>query len=90
MKLNINCSLTANEIHDGILGAPRGTKVIYHRGMLARDCGGALERDASWSERAAREARGAAWALHEGGHCVLTQRRLGVLDYEYIATARAA
>jgi hypothetical protein len=78
-------SLTEAEIVDAVAAAAPGAAIVYHRGMLANDCGGGLEAVATRSAFAAREARATAWGLYESGACTLVQRRLDFLDYEYCA-----
>jgi hypothetical protein len=57
----------------------RGQRAVYHRGFLALD----REKNAELDDMAAQ-----AWRLAEKGVLLLTQRRHGELDYDYIAQRR--
>ncbi|TVR07415.1 MAG: hypothetical protein EA385_12875 [Salinarimonadaceae bacterium] len=80
-----------NALHDWNVTAARGDSYVYFRGFLARaanyDLGLPVDhRDSKWREaKEAADLRDMAYALHERDEVRLVQRRLGPLDYEYIA-----
>lgn len=54
----------------------RGQRTVYHRGFLAED----REKNPSVCDSA-----NVAWELAQKGVLLLVQRRIGNMDYEYIA-----
>lgn len=62
---------------------PRGTRVIYHTGLLYADRG--IGPDAAKAEKAINTAANLAWDLHLAGLVNLVQRRVFEGGFEYIA-----
>lgn len=72
-----------------ILNADPGESIVYHRGYIAYDRGEPTKKLPRTPEQVAvNETAKVAWSLYERGRVLLTQRRLGANDYEYIATLR--
>jgi hypothetical protein len=59
-----------------------GESLIYYRGFYPRD----IERPSAHRSSEDEKDFRSAWEAAEKRQCVLTQRKLGLFDYEYIAT----
>lgn len=66
-----------------ILGNPKGSRLIYHVGLLSADRGEVSKKTAAQS--AVDKQADAAWALYLKGVVTLVQRRIAPELYEYIA-----
>lgn len=71
-----------------ILNMPAGASLVYYSGLLSKDRGGHGRKRPG--EVTVDETANIAWKLYEKGVVLLTQRRLGEDDYEYIATRTRA
>ncbi len=67
-----------------IEGGSRGENVVYHIGMLSRDC----EHGKPLQVATARGHRSGAWRCCKLGLCALVQRRIDANLFEYIAQRR--
>lgn len=68
-----------------ILNMPKGSRIVYHVGLLSKDRGDVNKTPA---EQEISDTANIAWKLHEQGKVCLVQRRLGFELYEYIAQRR--
>ena len=75
---------------DGVGGAEKARYFVYHRGYLACDRGQWVEQeDSQYKWVLAGEVDSIAdlmWQAHERGEVILTQRRIGPLDWLYVAS----
>lgn len=74
-----------NEIIARIKTSPEGTRIVYHRGLLAEDKGACDYEKKTYMQKGLAFFSGQIYEAYLDGFCALVQKRLDKNVFEYIA-----